>query len=109
MTETAQPYDSWGARYSTTRHSDPSIARRVVQALGDARTVLNVGAGTGSYEPTDRWLVAVEPSAVMLAQRAVGAAPAIRASPNAYHFGRVPSTLQWRFSRSITGPTYAKG
>ena len=79
MTETAQPYDSWGARYSTTRHSDPSIARRVVQALGDARTVLNVGAGTGSYEPTDRWLVAVEPSAVMLAQRAVGAAPAIRA------------------------------
>jgi SAM-dependent methyltransferase len=79
MTAAEQPYDRWGARYSTTRHSDPSIARRVVQALGAARTVLNVGAGTGSYEPRDRRLVAVEPSAVMLAQRAVEAAPAIRA------------------------------
>ena len=55
-------------------------------ALGDARTVLNVGAGTGSYEPTDRWVLAVEPSAVMRGQRAVGAAPAIAARAEALPF-----------------------
>ena len=55
------------------------LAARIWAALGDARTVLNVGAGTGSYEPADRWVLAVEPSAVMIAQRSPDAAPVIRA------------------------------
>src|SRR5438034_1099462 len=53
---------------------------RMNAALGDARTVVNVGAGTGHYEPRDRWVLAVEPSATMIAQRPPDAAPAIRAS-----------------------------
>src|SRR5437763_668527 len=58
----------------------PRRAGRVIgQALGDAATVVNVGAGTGSYEPTARGTVAVEPAAVMIAQRAPAAAPCIRA------------------------------
>ena len=61
----AQLYDSIGATYTVTRRTEPRIAARVWAALGDARTVLNVGAGTGSYEPSDRDVTAVEPSAVM--------------------------------------------
>lgn len=56
------------------------LASRIWAALGEARTVLNVGAGTGSYEPADRWVLAVEPSAVMIAQRRPDAAPVIRAT-----------------------------
>jgi ubiquinone/menaquinone biosynthesis C-methylase UbiE len=55
-------------------------------ALGDARTVVDVGAGTGSYEPRDRCVVAVEPSAVMLAQRPQDGAPAVRARAEALPF-----------------------
>ncbi|MFJ1841038.1 MerR family transcriptional regulator [Streptomyces sp. NPDC088146] len=65
----AQLYDTIGSAYPATRRTEPRIAARVWAALGDARTVLNVGAGTGSYEPTDRDVTAVEPSAVMRAQR----------------------------------------
>jgi hypothetical protein len=57
-----------------TRHTEPRIAAQVWAALGDARTMLNVGAGTASYEPPDRDVTAVEPSAVMRAQRPAGAA-----------------------------------
>src|SRR4029077_13046806 len=60
-----------------TRRTDRVLASRIHAALGDARTVLNVGAGTGSYEPRDREALAVEPSAIMRAQRAPRAAPAI--------------------------------
>jgi ubiquinone/menaquinone biosynthesis C-methylase UbiE len=56
------------------------IAARIDAALGDAQTVVNVGAGTGSYEPAGREVVAVEPSAEMIARRPAGAAPAIQAS-----------------------------
>ncbi len=70
-------YDTIGATYTVTRRTDPRIAARVWAALGDARTVLNVGAGTGSYEPPDRDVTAVEPSAVMRAQRPAGAAPCL--------------------------------
>jgi SAM-dependent methyltransferase len=56
------------------------LAARIWAALGDARTVLNVGAGTGSYEPADRWVLAVEPSAVMITQRSPDAAPVIQAT-----------------------------
>lgn len=70
-------YDSIGRTYAEARRPDPRIAVQVLAALGDARTVVNVGAGTGNYEPTDRAVVAVEPSRTMLAQRAPDAAPAI--------------------------------
>ena len=72
-------YDSIGATYTATRRTEPRIAAQVWAALGDAQTVLNVGAGTGSYEPSDRDVTAVEPSAVMRAQRPAGAAPCVAA------------------------------
>jgi SAM-dependent methyltransferase len=76
----AARYDSIGRTYSATRQTDPRIAARIWAALGDARTVVNVGAGTGNYEPPDREVTAVEPSAVMLAQRPPDAAPAVQAT-----------------------------
>jgi SAM-dependent methyltransferase len=76
----AQLYDTIGATYTVTRRTEPRIAARVWAALGDARTVLNVGAGTGSYEPGDRHVVAVEPSALMRAQRHPDAAPCLPGS-----------------------------
>jgi len=75
----AQLYDTIGATYSVTRRTEPRIAAQVWAALGDARTVLNVGAGTGSYEPPGRDVTAVEPSAVMRAQRPAGTAPCVDA------------------------------
>jgi SAM-dependent methyltransferase len=72
-------YDTIGQAYPVTRRTEPRIAAQIWAALGDARTVLNVGAGTGSYEPPDRDVVAVEPSAVMRAQRPPGAAPCLDA------------------------------
>ena len=79
-------YERHGRTYARYRRPDPRIAARIHAALGDARTVLNVGAGTGSYEPGDRWVLAVEPSATMRAQRPVGAAPAIAARAEALPF-----------------------
>ncbi|WP_062214139.1 MerR family transcriptional regulator [Streptomyces sp. NBRC 109706] len=76
----AQLYDAIGSDYPTTRRTEPRIAARVWDALGDARTVLNVGAGTGSYEPPDREVTAVEPSAVMRALRPAGAARCLAAA-----------------------------
>jgi SAM-dependent methyltransferase len=75
----AQLYDTIGAGYTVTRRTEPRIAAQVWAALGDARTVLNVGAGTGSYEPDGRDVTAVEPSALMRAQRPEGAAPCLAA------------------------------
>ncbi|GAA1955295.1 MerR family transcriptional regulator [Kitasatospora viridis] len=76
----AQLYEVIGSDYPATRRTEPRIAAQVWSALGDARTVLNVGAGTGSYEPVDREVTAVEPSAVMRAQRPADAAPCVAAS-----------------------------
>jgi len=70
--------NGWG--YSARRRPDPRIAALIHRALGDARTVLNVGAGAGSYEPDDRYVVAVEPSAAMRAQRPPDRVPAIDAT-----------------------------
>ena len=72
-----QLFDTIGSTYAATRPTEPRIAARIWAALGDARTVVNVGAGTGSYEPTDREVTAVEPSAVMRAQRPAGASPCV--------------------------------
>jgi SAM-dependent methyltransferase len=73
-------YDTLGHGYATVRRPDPRIAAMLLEALGDARTVLNVGAGAGSYEPADRYVVAVEPSAAMRAQRPPSCVPAIDAT-----------------------------
>jgi len=70
-------YEAHGEGYATRRQSDPHIAKLVHDALGSARTVLNVGAGTGSYEPDDRYVLAVEPSPSMRRQRPPGRVPAI--------------------------------
>jgi SAM-dependent methyltransferase len=72
-------YDDHGHGYGAHRRPDPRIASRIHAALGDARTVANIGAGPGSYEPGDRYVLAFEPSQVMRAQRSPGMAPAISA------------------------------
>jgi SAM-dependent methyltransferase len=79
-------YEQSGRTYARHRRADPRIAERIHAALGDAQTVLNVGAGAGSYEPTDRWVLAVEPSATMRAQRPADAAPVICARAEALPF-----------------------
>ncbi|HYB41924.1 MAG TPA: SAM-dependent methyltransferase, partial [Candidatus Methylomirabilis sp.] len=55
-------YDVIGTGYSARRQADPRIATRIRAALGDAASVVNVGAGAGSYEPADLSVIAVEPS-----------------------------------------------
>ena len=70
-------YDDIGRGYAQARVPDPRIAAQIRAALGDARSVVNVGAGAGSYEPRDLQVVALDPSPVMLAQRARDAAPAV--------------------------------
>lgn len=80
MERVAQLYDAIGGGYSAQRRPDPRIAAAIVRALDDAESVLNVGAGAGSYEPSDRHVVAVEPAWSMIHQRASAAAPAVQAS-----------------------------
>jgi SAM-dependent methyltransferase len=74
------PYDRLGRGYSRVRQPDPQIAAQIDAALGEARTVLNIGAGTGSYEPAGRTVTAVEPSVEMIGQRPPGSAPVVQAS-----------------------------
>ena len=73
-------YDRLGATYTATRRQDPELAAQIHAALGAGRTLLNVGAGAGAYEPRDRTVLAVEPSPVMIAQRPADAAPAVLAA-----------------------------
>lgn len=88
-------YDMIGRGYARGRQPDPRIAARLWAALGDAQTVLNVGAGAGSYEPPGPLVFAVEPSAVMLAQRPLGAASAVKARAESLPFpdGAFDATL----------------
>jgi SAM-dependent methyltransferase len=79
-------YDVIGLTYTRTRRPDRRIATRITAALGDARTVVNVGAGAGSYEPTGRFVVGVDPSRTMLAQRPNGAAAAVQGVAEALPF-----------------------
>jgi len=79
-------YDDIGGGYRNARRPDPRIATAIVRALGQADTVVNVGAGAGSYEPTDRSVVAVEPAMTMIRQRRAGSAPAVQASATALPF-----------------------
>jgi SAM-dependent methyltransferase len=76
---TSPVYDRIGRQYIANRRADPRWEAIVAAQLGDAQRIVNVGAGTGSYEPPDRSVVAIEPSTVMLGQRAPDAAPAVRA------------------------------
>ncbi len=88
-------YEHIGGGYGRHRRPDPRIAARLADALGDAETVVNVGAGAGSYEPRDRRAVAVEPSTVMLAQRKGSSVPAVRALAESLPFpdGRFDAAL----------------
>jgi SAM-dependent methyltransferase len=79
-------HDAIGANYQQYRRPDPRIAAVITRAVGGARSVVNVGAGTGSYEPTDRCVVAVEPSPTMIHQRPAGSAPVVQASAVALPF-----------------------
>lgn len=97
-------YDRGGHGYSAQRRADPRIAAQIWDCLGSARTVLNVGAGTGNYEPPDRTVVALEPSRTMRAQRAPDAAPCVNGVAEALPFDdntfdavmSVLSCHQWR-------------
>jgi SAM-dependent methyltransferase len=79
-------YDEIGADYGRTRRPDPRIARHIRAALGDVRTVFNVGAGTGAYEPYDLEVTAVEPEAAMIAARPPAAAPCTLAAAESLPF-----------------------
>jgi SAM-dependent methyltransferase len=79
-------YERIGVGYRRVRRPDPRIAARIEAALGDARSVLNVGAGAGSYEPDGRAVTAVEPSRVMIDQRPAGSAPVVQANAEALPF-----------------------
>jgi SAM-dependent methyltransferase len=82
-TSSTPRYDTIGLGYIAHRKADPRWEAQIHEQLGDGRVVVNVGAGTGNYEPPDRAVVAVEPSTVMVSQRATDAAPAVRASGSA--------------------------
>ena len=82
-----QLYQSIGSGYAGVRRPDPRIQRVIATALGDAENVVNVGAGTGNYEPLDRRVVAVEPSSAMIAQRKFGTAPVVRGVAESLPFG----------------------
>ena len=84
--DSSQTYDRIGTSYRQTRREDPRLAQRIVEVLGHSESVLNVGAGTGSYEPRDRAVVAVEPAITMIRQRPFGAAPTVRAIAEALPF-----------------------
>ncbi len=76
----SQLYDEIGVGYRDFRRPDPRLEAAITRALNQAETVVNVGAGTGSYEPSDRSVVAVEPAMTMLRQRRPGSAPVVQAS-----------------------------
>ena len=76
-------YDRIGGQYAGFRQPDARIADVVRSALGESRSVVNVGAGTGSYEPSDRRVIAVEPSWRMIKQRRVDAAPVVQGDATA--------------------------
>jgi SAM-dependent methyltransferase len=79
-------YDRIGRGYAKARRPDPRIGAAIEEALGDAASVLNLGAGAGGYEPAGREVTAVEPSAEMIAQRAADAAPVVQATAEALPF-----------------------
>ena len=79
-------YDVIGNEHARQRRADSRIAAAIHVALSESTSVLNVGAGAGSYEPADRDVVALDPSSIMLAQHPRGAAPCVRARAEALPF-----------------------
>ena len=96
-------YQRIGAGYARHRREDPAVYARILAALGGAQSVVNVGAGAGSYEPRDRRVLALEPSRVMVGQRAAGSAPAVLASADALPLPITASTPRSRCCRCIIG------
>jgi SAM-dependent methyltransferase len=82
----APAYDSIGVGYARHRRPDPRIERAIHEALGPARSIVNVGAGAGSYEPVDRFVLAIEPSLEMIRQRPPGAAPCLQGTAESLGF-----------------------
>jgi hypothetical protein len=97
-------YDTIGRGYTTFRRPDPRIATQIWAAVGEADRIVNVGAGTGSYERTDRRMVAVEPSAVMVSQRD-GRIPVVRASADSLPFPDGFASAYWRRPEQYLSPT----
>ena len=79
-------YDSISSTYTDTRHADGRVAARIHEAIGSGERVINIGAGTGNYEPHDRLVVAVEPSREMISKRPPGTGPAVQAVAEALPF-----------------------
>jgi SAM-dependent methyltransferase len=94
-TGSSRRYDEIGRSYVRHRRADPRIARQINAALGDASRIVDVGAGAGSYEPPDRYVVAVDPSPVMIAQRSPSAGPVVLGVAEALPFpaGTFDATL----------------
>ncbi|MFY7762300.1 class I SAM-dependent methyltransferase [Aquidulcibacter sp.] len=109
MRDTIADYDRQAQAYSQIRKSDPRIEALVHQALGDARTVLNLGAGTGSYEPVDRYVVAIEPSATMRSQRSLNLAPALIGTADSIPFDDLSFEASMAMLTIHHWPDLAKG
>lgn len=82
-----EKYDAIGINYTALRKPDPRIARLIHSALGTARSVVNIGAGAGSYEPQDRLVIAVEPSHEMIKKRGADLPPVVQARAESLPFG----------------------
>lgn len=106
---TAALYDSIGHGYAKRRRPDPRIEAKILEALGDAQSVVNVGAGAGSYEPRDRRVIAVEPSQVMIRQRSANAAPVFRASATDLPFRDQSFDVSMAILTIHHWPNYARG
>ena len=86
MPDTDHRYDRIGGTYSSTRVEDPRIAAQIGEALGEG-PILNIGAGSGNYEPANRQVVGLEPSTEMIRQRSAGSAPVVRGLAESLPFG----------------------
>ena len=102
-------YDTIGQGYLAHRRAEPRWEAVINEQLGDGRVVVNVGAGTGNYEPVDRAVIAVEPSSVMVEQRPAGAAPAVRASGSALPLPSGCADVALAILTCTTGTTGRRG
>jgi hypothetical protein len=109
MTGPGHLYESLGHGYAAARRPDPRIAAQIAEVIGESTSVLNVGAGTGNYEPADRLVIAAEPSPTMLEQRS-SSHPVVRSIAEALPFAddtRAPSGARGPGRDVATGPTRA--
>jgi hypothetical protein len=87
-------YDSVGRTYRATCQADPRIEAQICAALAGCDSVVNIGAGTGSYEPAQT-IAAIEPGRTMIDQRPAGTAPTIRRSQSTSRWARTVRTRRW--------------